>query len=51
MRDLFDLPPYVRGSDTSLDAAESMVPLVTGLRKLVLDHIAKSPRGVDMRRV
>ena len=34
-------PPFVRGSDTSLQAAERIAPGAGTLRKRVLDHLTK----------
>jgi len=44
--DLFGgTPPHVKKSDTSKDAAESMVPHVGRLQGVILDHVRRSPTG------
>lgn len=42
----FDAPPYVRGSETSKAAAESMVPHVAAQRARVLEVIQAAEDGV-----
>ena len=43
---LYDgLPPHVRGSDTSLDAAVSVVDDVRRIRRRILWHVAACPEG------
>lgn len=39
--DLFDEPPYARGSDTSREAAESVAPLTGKWRVMVYGMIAR----------
>lgn len=41
-----EAPPFVRDSETSRDAAESMTDHVGGLRKQILDVIKASPTGL-----
>ncbi len=44
--DLPGMPPYAAGSDTSKEAAESMVPNAGTLRRKVLELIASSKDGL-----
>jgi hypothetical protein len=44
---LLDWVPYVRGSDTSRDAAESMRPHVTPLQQKVRDYLLEHGPSTD----